>query len=353
MSVVDDYLGAPGESAEKKIPSIASPEKARSKGGSRRRTAEAVFQEVKKLIGDAGVKRCAFYTLTFADGVRNHVEAQRRWNSLRTNCLRHRWDKAVVVSERDKAGRIHFHAIAVLTGSVDLKGAFDFHSFDRANAVGHLNPQHASLSARYISSATHELRAEWKFWRENASRFGFGRVQVSPLKSEIAAARYVAKYLTKASNERCADDENARLVRFIGYREERGRSLRIDKKTGKVRTVCLWSSLRTRLSNGWAWCTKGGAIWRYKAAWAASMIPGVTNETNAAEVLGSRWAFILGQLGQLAPIQCLPQWLRGEENARQARRGLRYAEILAEVESALEFAGRSFDLLCGTPFHPF
>ena len=128
----------------------------------------------------AGLERLGFLTLTFRDHVTDKREAQRRFHSLRTGVLLERYAGGLVVWERQRSQRLHAHLLVIL--SADIRTGVDFDA----------------IADRDYRSAPPALREEWAFWRKTAPRYGFGRTELLPIKSEVGAiASYVGKYLQK------------------------------------------------------------------------------------------------------------------------------------------------------------
>lgn len=149
-----------------------------------------------------GLDRVGFLTLTFPDHVLDFAEASRRFNSLATGVLRERYAAYLRVAERQKSGRWHFHLL-VACGS-DIRTGADFDAFER----------------RDYRSASPALRAEWRFWRDTAPLYSFGRTELLPLKSTAhAVGRYLGKYISKHLSARLPCDKGVRLVSAGGERE--------------------------------------------------------------------------------------------------------------------------------------
>jgi len=162
-----------------------------------RKTAFALEKNTKRLSDKYGIERIGFLTLTFAEFILCAKEAGRRFNSLNTHVLRHRYAEMIVVLERMKSGRIHFHLLVVLP--VDIRTGFDF----------------KQAEGGVYSSANKFLRGEWAFWRETAKNYGFGRCELLPVKSTgEAIAKYVGKYIAKHIGAREVRDKGVRLVRY-------------------------------------------------------------------------------------------------------------------------------------------
>jgi hypothetical protein len=143
-----------------------------------------------------GFEHLAFFTGTFPDNVKTIREAQRRFNSMNSNAMRGRFLAWLSVVQRHKDGRIHLHLVVVCKR--DVRTGFDF----------------AAVKRRDYTSASAYLRAEWKFWRENAPKYGFGRMELLPVRTSVERfAGYVSRYLTRQEGTRLAE-KGARLVRY-------------------------------------------------------------------------------------------------------------------------------------------
>lgn len=220
--------------------------------GGHKRTALVVSLEVQSLARHYGIDRLGFFTLTFREHITDLKEAQRRFHSLRSHVISKRYERAIAVMERHRSGRIHFHLVVVVKH--DIRSGADFSAFRRKD---------------YWSANT-ALRAEWSFWRSTCPKYGFGRHELMPVKSNAEGiARYVGKYISKHVTQRLKEDKGARLVRFIGYkRGDRAASSRFS-----------WNS-----GNGWLWRQKLGAY--------AKRV-GAADLNALRRVYGPRWAYYL------------------------------------------------------------
>lgn len=159
-----------------------------------KKSAFSLEMNVHSFIEYFGLEHVGFLTLTFADDVQDPKEAQRRFNSLRTNFLRHHYPHYIRVIERTKAGRIHYHLLVAC--KEDIRRGLNF----------------KAIAAKDYSSANHAIRAHWKRLREAMPKYGFGRCELLPVKTNSKGlARYVAKYIGKHINARIADDKGIRL----------------------------------------------------------------------------------------------------------------------------------------------
>lgn len=240
---------------------------------SHRKSAYALEQNVRGFIEHFGIEHVGFLTLTFADHVTDPKEAQRRFNSLRTNYLKKHYSNYIRVIERTKSGRIHYHLIVAC--KEDIRRGLNF----------------KQIAARNYKSANINIRRHWESLRENLPKYGFGRAELLPVKTNSKGlARYVAKYIGKHINSRIAEDKGVRLCQTS-----------LDK-----------SGAWKRATSNFQFLSKGSEAWRKKLkAWADKLDeylrikltdrPSATrpytpiNETNYNEIikqyLGSKWAF--------------------------------------------------------------
>ena len=238
---------------------------------SHRKSAMALELNVHQFIETFGINHVGFLTLTFADDVQDVKEASRRFHSLRTNFLKKHFEHYICVYERMKSGRIHFHLI--VNTREDIRRGLNF----------------AAIAARNYTSANPALRQLWKILRENMEKYGFGRSELMPVKTNSKGlARYVAKYIAKHIDSRIPEDKGYRLIRTT-----------IDKKA-------LWKIA----TSNFAFVSKGSAEWRKKLRnWVAKIEPYLNQyaiemkgyeippicEVNynvvLSEVIGSKWAF--------------------------------------------------------------
>ena len=144
-----------------------------------------------------GIEKVGFLTLTFKDHVTDFREAQKRFNSLKTNVLKGRYQDYIRVVERQKSGRIHYHLLVALT--CDIRTGFDFFA----------------VKDNDYSSANHDIRAEWAFWRRTAPKYRFGRTELMPVRSTSEGiGKYVGKYIGKTLEMRKPEDKGCRLVEY-------------------------------------------------------------------------------------------------------------------------------------------
>ena len=159
-----------------------------------RKSAYALELNVKAFIDRWGLNHVGFLTLTFNEHITDPKEAQRRFNSLRTNYLRHRYPHYIRVIERQKSGRIHYHLL--VSCKEDIRRGLNFRQ----------------IAARNYETANPAIRKHWSSLRAAMRKYGFGRSELLPVKTNSKGlARYVAKYIGKHIDSRISADKGVRL----------------------------------------------------------------------------------------------------------------------------------------------
>lgn len=212
-----------------------------------RKVVFCIEQNVLRLASEFGVGHLGFLTLTFPDEVVQVALASKRFNSLNTGVLAKRgYGPWVRILERHKSGRIHFHLIVVVP--VDIRSGYD-PSTNRGSGAGWV-----------------WLCKERRILRRLLPRYGFGRAELVPLKKgSVAAARYLAKYITKSLSHRSAGD---RRMRLVAYSRD-------------------FSWLR---AEHFSWADGGSREWRRKLArWAFRM--GYYDHDELSYWMGARWCY--------------------------------------------------------------
>lgn len=235
-----------------------------------RKSAYALQLNVEAFINRFGLERVGFLTLTFADDVKDPKEAQRRFNSLRTAFLSKQYRHYIRVVERTKSGRIHYHLLVAT--KEDIRRGLNFRQ----------------ISARNYSSANSAIRQHWERLREAMPRYGFGRSELLPVKTNSKGlARYISKYISKHIHSRISADKGVRLCQTSRDKEQ----------SWKVANC------------GFQFLSEGSRQWRAKLAKWVSWVDGyflrmnhlkgkehipITEEnflTRLKQELGCKWAF--------------------------------------------------------------
>ncbi len=231
---------------------------------SARKTAAALAWNVAHLVERFGIERVGFLTLTFAEKIVCHREAQKRWHSLRSHVLSKRYVAFMRVFERQTSGRIHYHALVVLPEGSDIRTGVDWTAIEKGD----------------YRSAAGSLRREWAFWRQTAPAFGFGRTELLPVRSTGAAiASYVGKYISKHLDKRQSQDKGVRLVEY-----SRG-----------------WKQASVRF----AWVSPGAWLWRAKVK-AFADAAGAPTSGHLCRKFGAHWAYTLREVIMSIPLEHYP-----------------------------------------------
>ena len=255
-----------------------------------KKRATSVREQCKWMCKEYGKGRVVTLSLTFPNkGNLPRAECERRYHSLMTNHLRKVFLCGVMVFERSKSGRPHYHGFCVLRAEVDVSAGFNWAAYDanlKAAAEYRKDPtrknwgKKMSTAKLYGSSATGELRNLWKlsFSRPTMAKYNFGIAHITPVRNSEAAAVYQAKYLTKAdpSGGKYADEDKGR---------------RTFRMFGKMPRKC---SLQHQP------LTPSSFIFRRKLEHAANLL-GMSKYDDYADTLGPRWFHYLGDAIQDLP----------------------------------------------------
>jgi hypothetical protein len=215
-----------------------------------KRQAHALFLNVSRLIDKApSVGHIGFFSLTVKDNVTDKAEFSRRWNSMRSNY----WNTCphfghwLGCFEQQKRGAWHLHILVVLP--YDIRQGVNFKEF----------------AQRRYRSASPYLRAVWRDLRGACMRYGFGRHELHPVKSNSECmARYIGKYISK----------------HIGQREEAAKGKRL------ITSSRDWA----KNSMKFAWNTEGAKEWRRKVRVFAHLV-GCESEGDLYDKFGPGWAY--------------------------------------------------------------
>lgn len=228
----------------------------------------ALRDNTARFIKMVGIERVGFLTLTFKDNVLDAKEAYRRFCSLRKHFLALTFTDYMLVKERQVRGAWHYH---LLVGCcADIRTGFDF---------GAVFPEKGRGD---YSSASPYLRSLWRDIRDACEKYGFGRSELAPIKSNAdGIAAYVGKYIeqnVKGKNSSGFDDKGVRLVSY-------------SKK---------WPRTSTKFS----WNTPGAKEWRRKLSKFANIL-GVDDLDGMKHHFGRRWAYFLADL--ISDVDSVPE----------------------------------------------
>ena len=231
-------------------------------------------ENVKRLLNLApGISHLGFLTLTFKENITCPKEASKRFKSFNTNFLSKSPDflEWVSVRERQKRGAWHYHLLVQLP--FDIRTGFDWQLYDIALQLRRPEFAYRSLeNASYrkwmreaMKTVSPRLKRYWKDLRLACSKYGFGRSEMLPIKTNVEAmALYVGKYISKELGERSKRDKGVRLVNY--------------------------SSGWIKNSVKFQWHSEGSQEWRRKLHLFAR-VSGCPDMYSLKKKLGSTWAY--------------------------------------------------------------
>lgn len=256
-----------------------------------------------------------FLTLTVGDikdgkfqQVFDAKEASRRINNLNRRVLKDLFERSIVVTERHKNGAIHFHVLGILRGRPDIRTGFDF----------------AAVKRRDYRSVGPVLRGLWEKLRADLTGYGFGRSELTPIKSTgEAVACYISKYIEKNVCNRLQEDARKKLVRYVGW----------DK--GQLKP------------NEFSWATERAIAWRGKAREIASLVH-VTDKAEWGALMGPRWAFFVTRMmhgaGDTVTPFLMVDWGEREVLRAEVVREIGRKKVVSMLNLRLQFSDEMRDL---------
>lgn len=217
-----------------------------------KRSACALAWNVDHFCEESGLENVGFLTLTFPSKVLDRKVAQKHWNSFRTHFLAEHFPRYIRVFERQKSGSIHYHVL--IDVGQDIRTGINWHELENRN----------------YKSASKALRAIWELLREEAPKYGFGRTELLPVRTNAnAMGKYVGKYIGKHFEERLWQDKGVRLVEY-----------------SRAARMC---------SSRFQFVTPGSKEWRAKlrnfAESLGSYLGREMQYEDLRQVLGDRWAY--------------------------------------------------------------
>lgn len=215
-----------------------------------RKSAFVLIQNTEKFINSVGKNNVGFLTLTFKENVTDHKEAIRRFKSFLKHYLNKNFGSWMRISERQKRGAWHFHIL--VDCRQDIRTGVNFDEI------------YGKTGRKKYSSCSPYLRSLWQSLREACEKYGFGRSELLPIESNVAAmAKYIGKYLSKHN---CWRDPSDKGIRLAGY-----------------------SGKSTRSNTKFSWNTEGSKEWRKKLEKFAE-IHEFTSHEEFNHNFGSSWA---------------------------------------------------------------
>lgn len=222
------------------------------------KSAYALTSNVERFCALYGIENCAFLTLTFADNVKCHKEASRRFDNMNRRYLRAFYGEWIWDRERQKRGAWHYHIIIQCKG--DIRTGFDWSEY-----LAWLDDYNAGKRRR-LKTGNSLLHSLWELNSRALPKYGFGRPELLPIRSTSeAVAKYVGKYITKQIGQRPEEDKGVRLT---------------GHSAGFVASKPVFS-----------WNTDGAKKWRKNLALFAQFACGCRDHEEFLEKAPRRWAY--------------------------------------------------------------
>lgn len=221
------------------------------------KSAYALSSNVERFCSLYGLENCAFLTLTFPDNVKCHKEASRRFNNMNRRFLSTFYGEWIWDRERQKRGAWHYHIIIQCKG--DIRTGFDWSEY-----LAWIEDYHAGKKRR-LKTGNPLLRSLWEMNARAFPKYGFGRVELLPIRSTSeAVAKYVGKYIAKQIGQRPEEDKGVRLT---------------GHSSGFVASKPVFS-----------WNTEGAKKWRHNLALFAQFACGCRDHDDFLQKAPRRWA---------------------------------------------------------------
>jgi len=231
-----------------------------------------------------GLESLGFLTLTTERG-EHWKEFQRRYDNARRRVVNELFQANMTVFEFSQGARLHAHSL--VSARMDIRTGFDFSkylmSIDKDTPL-----QEKRRLIREAAAHCTNLRNAWAELRERLPRYGFGRHELIPVRSNAdAIAYYLGKYIGKSVPNRTKEMKGCRFVRYSqGWR------------TWKV---------------SFSWATPGGWLWRRKAQMLEDALTellrpayGEGYKARLREIFGRRWAYHLQDIIQALDVCAYP-----------------------------------------------
>jgi hypothetical protein len=247
----------------------------------RRKSRHRLITAIEWMVKKHGIERVGVLTLTFgvpgsgcgSQATRELRElakdldfVQKRWHSLNSNIIRHRYKDWIMILEPHKDGVWHIHV--VVATQEDIRTGTDIETLTNYSL-----PYWMRRGKHLRNEA---LTKEWRELRQIACKYRFGRIELLPVKKTgEALARYLAAYLSK-SFKLVPAGKKSRLVRL-----SRSVSKAVNMKFSPV--------------------TLGNLIYRTRLKITADILH-MNDYGGFADFLGPRWHYYLGDLIAAIPV---------------------------------------------------
>lgn len=251
MAVPDEDWERTVPAAPAAGPALPSLKKDNCIRNGRHRAAFVAEENIRLYIWKRGQQNVGFLTVTTPSECLEPSEFQEKWHSYLSNVVRKTFATGMCVRERQpRSGNWHAHAVVDVGWDIRTEFPFD------------------QVARKFYANVDPRLRKLWRHLRETAPNYGFGRIELLPLKHDgRACARYVTSYLSNTfTSEKPIGQERCRLFSVWG-------------KTRFVFSRFTFVSSR---------------IIQKRKQWLAEMLE-LPDETHLSESLGLHWWFHFGK----------------------------------------------------------
>lgn len=222
------------------------------------KSAFALSENVERFCRLYSIENCGFLTLTFPDNVKDHKEASRRFDNMRRRFLSTFYGEWIWDRERQIRGAWHYHIIIQCKG--DIRTGFDWEEY------GSWISDYQAGKKRRLKTGCPLLRSLWDLNSRAFPKYGFGRVELLPIRSTSeAVAKYVGKYISKQIGQRPEEDKGVRLT---------------GHSAGFIASKPVFS-----------WNTEGAKKWRQNLALFAQLSCGCDTFEEFSTAAGPKWAY--------------------------------------------------------------
>lgn len=223
-----------------------------------KKAAFALGENVTRFCSLYGMENCGFLTLTFPDNVQDAKEAARRFNSMNSNYLSTIYGEWIWARERQKRGAWHYHTIIDCRG--DIMTGFDWDEYQAWIT------DYSAGKRRRLRTGNSLLRSLWEMNNRAFPSYGFGRVELLPIRSTAEAVGfYIGSYISKQIGQRPEEDKGVRLT---------GHSKGFTASAPKF-----------------SWNTEGGKAWRQNLALFAMLSCRCQDYDEFTRLAGQKWAY--------------------------------------------------------------
>jgi hypothetical protein len=245
-----------------------------------------------KFVGDTGIERMGFLTLTFKYKVYSSRKAARFFDKLNRRVLKYfgRW---VRVIEQHKDGAWHYHLLVEMP--CDILTGFDFATYKAAQG----EYERSGPSAEYhrllnvATSEGHPLPPIWKKLRKRLKNYSFKHFELTPIRTNAEA---ISQYMANGIIE--------------GY---------ASKTPGRprIRLHATSKKINRRVRGDFSWVSSGARLSRKQYALLGEGF-GCNGMEELSERAGKRWAYHLkDEIRALVPLRLTDQqYIKQCENLR-------------------------------------